>query len=86
VELKSAVGLLNEYLSVTQSRLRVAITRIVIPLPHARAADNAVYSYFAKRSGIEEGRREFLQRTCDGLGIPAKLNAYFEGKPNSIPG
>jgi len=23
---------------------------------------------------------------CEGMGIPAKLNAFSEGKPNGIPG
>ena len=66
VELKPAVGLLKEHLPVTQSRLSGVITRDVIALPQAHAAENAVHSDFAERSGVEDGWGEFLQRTRYG--------------------
>src|SRR5262249_5451024 len=64
VELPPAVGLLNKYLPVTQSRLRGGITWDVVPLPHAKATENAVRSDIAQdRSGLENDWRECLQRT-----------------------
>ena len=66
VELKPAVGLLNEYLPVTESRLLGVITRHVVPLPHAKAAENAVHSELAERSGVEDGWGDRLQRTRYG--------------------
>ena len=66
VELKPAVGLLNEYLPVAQGRLRVVIARHVIPRPHAQTVENAVHGDLAERSGVEDGWGKSRQRTCYG--------------------
>lgn len=58
VELEPAIGLLWEDLAVAQTELRCLIVGNGIVLHQAHAAEKAIRRDFAKRSGLEHGRRQ----------------------------